>query len=214
MKNFFKIYIVHYKKLSERKRIIENSLSSSGYEYYFEINYDRDNLKNKDKKKFFETVEDSYKANFLSHIKCYEHICNDDNDFALILEDDSVPEDLFYQKIDNYLKKLPKDFGLFFVSAGKNKFHIPIYLRRPFKKIYKKKNQPVSWGGDGASRNADSYFISKKYAQILYDEFNNENFTSDTSIDWWMNDMIRKYNIPVYWAEPTLIETNMYESSF
>ena len=29
-----------------------------------------------------------------------------------------------------------------------------------------------------------------------------------------MNDMIRKHDISVYWAEPTLIETNKYESSF
>jgi GR25 family glycosyltransferase involved in LPS biosynthesis len=132
----------------------------------------------------------------------------------LILEDDSVPEKIFYKNIQKYLKQLPKDFGLFFVSNGKNKFHIPLYLRKPFKKVYKKNNQPVSWGGAGASRNADAYFISKNCAQILYDEFNNENFTTDTSIDWWMNDMIRKHDISVYWAEPILIETNKYESSF
>ena len=214
MKKVFKIYIVHYKKLVERKKTLENSLNLSGIEYYFETNYDRGNLKKEDKKKFIGDIKDSYKANFLSHIKCYEHLCNSKDEFALILEDDSVPEKIFYKNIQKYLKQLPKDFGLFFVSDGKNKFHIPLYLRKPFKKVYKKNNQPVSWGGAGASRNADAYFISKNCAQILYDEFNNENFTTDTAIDWWMNDMIRKHDISVYWAEPTLIETNKYESSF
>ena len=80
--------------------------------------------------------------------------------------------------------------------------------------FYKKEDKPSTWGGAGASRNADAYFISKKYAKILYDEFNHNDFTTDTTIDWWMNDVIRKYNIPVYWAEPVLIETNKFESSF
>ena len=40
-------------------------------------------------------------------------------DYALILEDDSVPGELFYENIENYLKKLPKDFGLFFVVKEK-----------------------------------------------------------------------------------------------
>ena len=214
MKKDFKIYIVHYKELTHRKKIIENSLKLSGIKYYFETDYDRENLKKEDKKKFFGDIKDSYKANFLSHIKCYEHLYNSEDGLALILEDDSVPEKIFFEKIESYLKQLPKDFGLFFVSSGKNKFHIPLYLRKPFKKVYKKNNQPVYWGGAGASRNADAYFISRNCAKILYDEFYNENFKTDTSIDWWLNDMIRKYDIPVYWAEPVLIETNKYESSF
>ena len=57
-------------------------------------------------------------------------------------------------------------------------------------------------------------FISKKYAKLLYDEFNGRDFRTDTTIDWWLNDVIRKYNVPVYWAEPPLIDTNIYESSF
>ena len=138
MKLNFKIYIVHYKKLIDRKKIIEKSLISSGMSYYFESDYDRANLDPKDKKKFSANIADSYKANFLSHIKCYDLLRTSGEDYALILEDDSVPGELFYENIENYLKKLLKDFGLFFVSEGKNKFKIPRYLRRPFKKFTKK----------------------------------------------------------------------------
>ena len=80
--------------------------------------------------------------------------------------------------------------------------------------MYKKNNRKSSWGGNGASRNADAYFISKKYAKLIYEEFTQPEFITDTSIDWWMNEIIRKYEIPVYWAEPVLIETNQFESSF
>ena len=58
MKKVFKIYIVHYKKLVERRKAIENSLNLSGIEYYFETNYDRGNLKQEDKKKFFGDLKD------------------------------------------------------------------------------------------------------------------------------------------------------------
>ena len=214
MKINFQIYIVHYKKLVDRKKIIEKSLTDYGMPYYFESDYDREKLNPTDKKKFSANLKDSYKANFLSHIKCYDLLCKSDDDYALILEDDSVPGKLFYENIENYLKKLPKDFGLFFVSERKDQLNIPRYLRRPFKKVYKKHSKSEPWGGAGASRNADAYFISKECAQIFSNEFNDENFITDTTIDWWMNDVIRKHEIPVYWAEPFLIETNKYETSF
>lgn len=213
MKNF-KIYIVHFEELKERRITLEESLKKSSISYYFETEYNRNNLTSSDLDKFTNDIQDSYKANFLSHIKCCELISKSEEELALILEDDSSPGDLFYDNVQNYLTKLPKDFGLFFISAGKNNFHIPWYLKIPFKKVYRKNNLKSSWGGDGASRNADAYFISKKFAKLIYEEFNQPEFLTDTSIDWWMNEVIRKYEIPVYWAEPVLIETNKFESSF
>ena len=213
MKNF-RIYVVHFEELKERKLILEESLKKSGFSYYFETKFNRNNLTNFDLSKFTDDIQDSYKANFLSHIKCYEIISKSKEELGLILEDDSSPGDFFYDNINDYLTKLPKDFGLFFISAGKNNFHIPWYLKIPFKKVYKKNNRKSSWGGNGASRNADAYFISKKYAKLIYEEFTQPEFITDTSIDWWMNEIIGKYEIPVYWAEPVLIETNQFESSF
>ena len=48
----------------------------------------------------------------------------------------------------------------------------------------------------------------------MYDEFKNGEKKVDTTIDWWKNQMIEKFNLNVYWAEPTIIETNVYETSF
>ena len=189
MKNF-RIYVVHFEELKERKLILEESLKKSGFSYYFETKFNRNNLTNFDLSKFTDDIQDSYKANFLSHIKCYEIISKSKEELGLILEDDSSPGDFFYDNINDYLTKLPKDFGLFFISAGKNNFHIPWYLKIPFKKVYKKNNRKSSWGGNGASRNADAYFISKKYAKLIYEEFTQPEFITDTSIDWWMNEII------------------------
>ena len=103
---------------------------------------------------------------------------------------------------------------MFFISPGKNNFHLPWYKRIPFKKVYKKDNIETHWGGHGASRCADAYFISKKCATTLHQEFLNKSKRVDTSIDWWMNQMIDKYNLKIYWAEPTFVDTNLYETSF
>ena len=50
-------------------------------------------------------------------------------------------------------------------------------------------------------------FISNKCANILVNEFHNNKISE--SIDWWKNKMIEKYELEVYWAEPTLMKTNL-----
>ena len=141
MNNNFKIYIVHYQELKERKKTMEDSLKGSKISYYFETEFDRGNLNEEDKRKFYGDLKDSYKANFLSHIKCYKLLSESNNDLALILEDDSPPKKSFYRNINKILKKLPNEFGLFFISAGKNNFHIPemqmlILFQKNMQKFY------------------------------------------------------------------------------
>jgi hypothetical protein len=48
----------------------------------------------------------------------------------------------------------------------------------------------------------------------LVNEFNKEDHKIDTSIDWWKNEMIAKYKLNVFWGEPALISTNLYDTSF
>ena len=125
----------------------------------------------------------------------------------------NVPKEIFTSNIGKYLKKLPSDFDMFFISPGKNNFNIPFLKRKPFSKVHYKKNIETNWGGHGASRNADAYFISKKCASLLVNEYTNSDFI-DEPIDWWMNSMIDKFNLKIYWAQPTLVDTNLYETSF
>lgn len=209
----FNIYVIHYKKLVKRKEVILKSLENLKIPFTFIDKYDRNNLNSSDLIFFTEDKDNIHKSIFLSHIEAYKKHIESNSKISLILEDDSVPGLKFMNNSKKYLNNLPEDFDLFFISPGKNNFHIPIYLRVPFKKIYKKKNIQTKWGGHGASRCADAYFISKKCAIKLYEEFQVSR-SINTSIDWWMNLMIDKYNLSVYWAEPTIIETNKYVSAF
>tara|TARA_Y100000992_G_scaffold290450_1_gene245961 strand:+ start:128 stop:772 length:645 start_codon:yes stop_codon:yes gene_type:complete len=210
----FTIYIIHYKKLIDRKKAILTNLKKLPYPFEFIDKYDRDNLKTEDLSYFTNDKDNIHKSIFLSHIEAYKRHLKSRDKFSLVLEDDSIPNEVFKNNNQKYIKELPSDFDLFFISPGKNNFHIPIYLRNPFKKVHRKKNIETRWGGHGASRCADAYFISDKCAKKLYDEFYYSNIKIDTSIDWWMNLMIDKYKLKVYWAQPTIIETNKYVSAF
>tara|TARA_B100002019_G_C21261137_1_gene596789 strand:- start:515 stop:1156 length:642 start_codon:yes stop_codon:yes gene_type:complete len=209
----FKTYIVHFELLKERKKNLDEAFKNKDFEYKFITSYDRRNLQTEIIKKF-ENIEKKFIANFMSHIEIYRIISESSDEYGLVLEDDSIPQSKFIKNVYTYLNKLPKECDLFYISPGKGNFHIPLLKRRPFKKIYKKENKVTSWGGHGASRYADAYFISNKCATVLYDEFKNGEKKVDTTIDWWKNQMIEKFNLNVYWAEPTIIETNVYETSF
>ena len=214
MKYNFEVNIVHYKKLIERKDLITNELNCQNINYKFIDSYERDSLSEEELNKFTNDINNAYKANFLSHIECFNNLINSKYDLMLILEDDSIPKENFYTNINKYLKQLPKNFDLFYISDGKSNFRIPIYKKLPFKYVYKKENKFTEWGGHGATKFADGYFISRKCAQLFFEEFHSDSYKVNTSIDWWKNEMIEKYNLNVYWGEPTLVSTNLFDSSF
>lgn len=210
----FEINIVHYVKLSERKDKLIKEFEGKGINYNFIDKYDRERLTKENLEKFTNDLNDAYKANFLSHIECYKNLLESKYSYTLILEDDSIPNPKFYSKVNRYLKQLPKNFDLFYISDGKSKFNIPIYKKIPFKNVYIKKNNYTKWGGHGASKFADGYFVSRNCAEKLFNEFNKKDYKVNTSIDWWKNEMIQSHALNVYWGEPTLITTNLFDTSF
>lgn len=214
MEKEIKFFIIHYKKLVERKKNLLSYLQRNSFKFEFIEEINRNTLTKENRSNFTEKKDDIHKAIFLSHIDAFKKVKESHYGYNLILEDDSIPHEDFYKRYSKYLDQLPDNFDMFFISPGKNNFHLPWYKRIPFKKVYKKDNIETHWGGHGASRCADAYFISKKCATTLHQEFLNKSKRVDTSIDWWMNQMIDKYNLKIYWAEPTFVDTNLYETSF
>ena len=124
--------------MKEKEALIE-SLNKLSLPFEFIDKYDRDNLKDIDLVNFTEDKDNIHKSIFLSHIEAYKQSIYEEDDISLILEDDSIPNDLFTKNYKKYLKQLPHDFDLFYISPGKNNFHIPFYLRNPVKFVHKKK---------------------------------------------------------------------------
>ena len=132
---------------------------------------------------------------------------------SLIFEDDVILSPNFSDTLSKYVAELPPDWDLLFIGNGCD-LHIQADHINPYKYTYPKCLEPTSWGGDGATRCTDSYVISERCAAL---------FAADPDrpiqkpIDFYMNDLCRKYKCKVFWAEPTIVtqgsETGLFEVS-
>uniref|UniRef100_A0A6C0HXH0 Glycosyl transferase family 25 domain-containing protein n=1 Tax=viral metagenome TaxID=1070528 RepID=A0A6C0HXH0_9ZZZZ len=198
-----KIFVIHYKKLINRKIFIISQFEKYNISDYEFIDIDRDELYNYNISMFQQNYDNSQIAILLSHFYAYKQI-NDKYDNGLILEDDAVLSDNFTDILNKYIIQLPKDYDMLFIGNGCN-LHIENHKLISNQNIYEKCLYPTSWGGDGASRCVDSYIISKKCANKLCEYINNLEDKIKLPIDWWINVAARDNNFKVYWAEPTIV---------
>ena len=110
-----KIFVVHYKKLIDRKDFIINQFKKYNITDYEFIEIDRDGLEGYDLS-IFENIPNSYMAIGLSHIYAYNKI-KDNYDEALIFEDDVIFCDNFINIFNYYLTQLPKDYDMVFLGS-------------------------------------------------------------------------------------------------
>jgi GR25 family glycosyltransferase involved in LPS biosynthesis len=198
-----KIFVIHYKKLINRKLFILEQFEKYNISDYEFIEIDRDELYNHNISMFQENYNNSQIAISLSHFYAYKQI-SDKYDNGLIFEDDVILDDNFTDILNKYITQLPKDYDMLFIGNGCN-LHIENHKLISNQNIYAKCLNPTSWGGDGASRCTDSYIISKKCANKLCEYINNLEYKINLSIDWWLNVAARDNIFKVYWAEPTIV---------
>ena len=121
----------------------------------------------------------------LSHLKCYEKIINNDDNYAIIFEDDcNFKNDIVKNLANNFFMnlKLPKKFGIIYL----NKFNQNIVIKTNDKYLNK-----VTFG----NQTSESYIISKEFAKILY----NENINYLGPIDLHFEKIMLKYkNYPFF----------------
>ena len=198
-----KIFIIHYKKLTERKKHILEQFEKHYIVNFEFIEIDRDELHEQNISMFQENYSKSQIAISLSHFFVYKQIC-EKYDQALIFEDDIILSDNFLNKLKLYITQLPVDYDMLFIGDGCN-LHIEPYKIIPKKYIYEKCLYPTSWGGDGAGRCTDSYLMNNKCAKKMCEYINNLPYKINMPIDWWLNIAAREYLFKVYWAEPTIV---------
>jgi len=207
-----KIFIIHYKKLIERKQSILSQFEKHNITDYEFIEIDRDELYNHDISMFQSDYANCQIAISLSHFNAYKQI-SDKYYNGLIFEDDVILSDNFIDKLNNYITQLPEDYDMLFIGDGCN-FHIETHKLIPNKNIYEKCLYPTSWGGDGAAKCSDSYIITKKCANKLCEYINNLEDKIKLPIDWWLNVAIRDNIFKVYWAEPTIVTQGTQNGTF
>ena len=200
-----KVFVVHYIKLVERKKNIIQQLNNNNLEAEFVERYTRNNLNIKDTIIFSKNVNAANMAISLSHLYCYKEI-SEKYDYGLILEDDAIFDNNFHNNLNKYISQLPDDWDMLFLDDCCN-FHIP--KTNNMQNIYKKNLLANSEGGGmGATRGAGCYLVSKKCAaKITYNiqtYYYSGIYKIDDQIDFWLNNVFRRNNFNIYWAEPTI----------
>lgn len=187
-----KVFVIHYKKLTERKPHILDQFKKHNITDYEFIEIDRDELHDHDISMFQENYSKCQIAISLSHFYAYKQI-SDNYEKALIFEDDVILSDKFESIFNNYMKELPEHYDMLFLGDGA-KLHIDPSRIIDDVHIYE----------HGYSRCTDSYVVAKKCATQLC-EYINESRNINLPIDNWLNIPFLEKKLKIYWAEPTIV---------
>lgn len=210
-----KIFVIHYKKLINRKTLILEQFKKYDITDYEFIEIDRDELSEQNTSMFETNYNNSQIAISLSHFYAYKQI-SDKYDNGLIFEDDVILTNDFMNIFNRYITELPENYDMLFLGDGCN-LHIEKHELIPNKHIYEKCLYPTTWGGNGATRCTDSYVVNKTCAKILCEYINNLSYKINLPIDWWLNVAAKDNNFKVYWAEPTIVtqgtQNGLFQSS-
>ena len=197
------IWILHYTPLTERKSSMIEQLEKTNLNYTFIENYDREVLKESDIEKF-SILRPNQCSLILKNIEAMKRIQKSKSNYNLILEDDVILCEDFCIRLEKALTELPPHFDMLFIGDGYG-VHIPSKYIKPNKNIYEKSREPTEWGGNGGTRCTDSVLISKICCKRIVMVFEQSKQKSiNLAIDWWINEVIRKLKLEIFWMEPTI----------
>lgn len=207
-----KTYIMHYTRLNDRKTHILNELNKSGINDFTIVeDFDKETICEKDYQKFCRNLRTGEISLIKKHMKAWNYIALSEQ-LSLVLEDDAILCDSFSSKLNNYIKQLPEHFDMVFLGDGGN-YHIPDeIIKKSNTNVFYKENCSTDWGGDGATRCTDSYLITPQCAERIL-EFSKDTFIS-LPCDWWLNEVIRKLSLVIYWVEPTIVSQGSHTGKF
>jgi GR25 family glycosyltransferase involved in LPS biosynthesis len=208
-----KIVVLHYSKLTERKRHIIEQFKKHGItEYEFIERFDKDTITDDECPEFSRDYINNRRAELslhLKHIYVYRLMVREQYDEVLVFEDDVILSNGFIETLALYMTQLPNDYDMLFIGDGCN-LHIPQSMQTPNQYIYEKCLYETAWGGNGAAKCTDSYIISNMCAKKICDHIDTLITAVDTkkinlAADWWLNQVARELMLKVYWAEPTIV---------
>lgn len=132
------------------------------------------------------------------HYLALKDMVENNIDIGIIMEDNiEFNTTNFPKNLKEYLRELPADWDLLFESDTLPYIESPI---DPKKKIYRK-NINITWQCQGGTNAANCYIIPLKTAKLFYNVY----LPIPIVVDFYMNDLIRKYNLNVYWAVPPVV---------
>jgi GR25 family glycosyltransferase involved in LPS biosynthesis len=179
-----KIFVIHYKKLINRKNHILEQFKKHNINDYEFIEIDREDLDKQDISMFKENYSKSQIAISLSHFYAYKEI-RDKYDHGLIFEDDVMIATDFYKRMLFGLNTVPSDWEIYLLGL--------ICLKCDVKSDYISVNR--FWGTHG-------YLLKKESAAKLVSNFDK---LIDKQIDADISLLIKQNKIKVYAINPIIV---------
>ena len=208
----FSYYVIHNLEKKRYKNIVK-LLNLNGVNVN-EVNFinhpNKDELTYEIKEKAVQknaNIRDGWISCSYKHYLALENIIEQDNEFGVIMEDNIGG---FYENIPNrlekYLNMMDNDWDIIFDSVWGDYAQMNEEEISQNKLVYRKSNEITKNNegkiiSHGSTRAAQFYLINKKAAKKLYDNF----LPFNHSADMWMNEVIRKTNLKVYWSEPSIV---------
>jgi glycosyl transferase family 25 len=135
----------------------------------------------------------------LVHILCYELIVANNNQNAIIFENDVCFLGDFVAKIKPIVKESEQLEEGYIISLENSTLRFPSW-----RKIKKGKLLYEATSG----RCAGAYLLDKKGAQKMLDDLKINK--CKLVIDWWHNDLIERNIVKMYWAHPPITEQGSF----
>ena len=204
------IYICHYSKLVERKVSIQAQLDKFQLKeelYTFVEDYDKDTLNIEEIQKEYPKIFNLTKRDrrylrsseislALKHCYIIKDAINKNYDTILILEDDAMLDNNFFNQYQEYIKELPENWDIFWLGGC-----CGLHSKNTIKNTHV---YPVL-----SSRCTHCYVMNKNCLQKIQNTISN----IDEAIDWYFNDIIFKLKLNSYWCEPPICEQNSFFKS-
>lgn len=201
-----KIFVIHYKKSIERKNKLLEFFDEN--QLLFVDMYDRDTLTEKQINSF--QLKNYSIATFLSHIYCLHYIVKHNLEYGIIIEDDFIPNSIFFTEYNKKQDIVDKDYILFFSKTNTN-------IEKYIQKIDNKNIKIDKFMGHGQSRYASGYIITNHVCKDILDMFDkyiNSNLKIKHQIDFWYNIVFNYKNSNVYWTKETWGEEGSKNGNF
>lgn len=217
MEKYPDIYIVHFSELKERKEKIIKDLSEWPEKIEFVEEFHRDKISEELKKEYYLKDDKKIKeltgflsnaeiACAISHLEIYKKIIAKNQEYALVLEDDAIPEKNFIEQFKENLKNTPENWDIIYMGQGCG----DDFIKEKLKTAKKINNFCYEIN---SSNCAEAYLIKKTTAKKLIQNM----IPFSLPIDWEMAYQLVKMNAKILWWVPYLFvqgsNSKIYKSS-
>jgi GR25 family glycosyltransferase involved in LPS biosynthesis len=147
---------------------------------------------------------------FISHLRIWKKMVNDNIPIAMVFEDDAQFDEKFYEFMETL--SIPEHVNLLYFGGRFNKnFTIPPYAMEPVNdKIYKHITEP--WDMRLHERTAHGYIITSRMAKFFISAF--DIYDNDVAVlDFFMIHVLKRLNIPYHSTYPLVCWSPMVGDS-